>query len=299
MPSKWDDIQSDADLDAEFAAMEQASFADEAQVEEEPLPDEAEIAASEPIAPGQGEPQRYDPPALRSADAANLRDLYPFLGYAWRELPAGERRDALIWLRSWVDWFAVTYKIDSKLIPGCWFEHSDVVEYLWVAANAEMKAWHNPDASLTPYTSFHAYLPGLLGRLASGSQGQCRNGHIPDERYGRVTDPNAVEVDEWAWQRALHEITDELPGVSAGRWRIAAEDAEGTVVRSAAVEVPSAAVPVLQVGEPVVAFDGEGQPLVRAAVSGAELVKTYWEYEDENGQWVVDELSVQRVSSVQ
>lgn len=293
MASKWDSVSSDADLEAQFAAMEQTGFAEDSG-DSVPVLGEDEIAAGIPV----DAERRYEPAALSSADAANLRDVYPFLGYAFRELSPSLKRDALVWLREWVDWFAPTYRVDSKLIPGCWFEHSDVVEFLWVAANAEMKAWHNPDASLTPFTSWHAYLPGLLARLGSGSQGQCRNGHVPDERYGKVTDPNGVEVDEWAWQRVLCEVADEMVGVSAGRWRLVAVDAEGTVVHSAAVEVPGAAFPVLHVGEPVVAYDGLGQPLVRATVSGSNLVKTYWEFEDANGQWVTDERSVQAVQSL-
>lgn len=69
------------------------------------------------------------------------------------------------------------------------------------------------------------------------------------------------------------------------------------VATSAEVEVPGKAESFLSLGKPVLGFDGEGNPLLQVRVSGADLAKSYWEYVDDDGQWVVDEFSVVRHGS--
>lgn len=295
MASKWDDLaDSVAQLDSEMESLDSAEgeefSGDITDVSEDDLASAQKVREDE----NEGSGVLYDPPALKMADAANLRDIHPFLGYAWRELDAGLRRDALVWLREWVDWFAVTYKVDKSLLPGCWFLHSDVVEYLWVAANAEVKSWHNPDASLTPFTSWHSYLPALKDRLNGGSQKRCRDGvHSPESAFGSSSDPYAVEVDEWAWQKCLNEISDEQEVQLAGRWRAVVQTKDGTVIRSEEVEVPLGASAVMQVEKPVLSFSGEGKPVVSVRFSGDDLARSHWEVFDElNGEWIVDESSV-------
>ncbi|MFW0168766.1 hypothetical protein [Rothia sp. P4278] len=289
MASKWDDIDSGRDLDAELDALM-------GQGSQEFDGDLTDVSGEQTSGGDSG--QLYDPPALKMADAANLRDIHPFLGYAWREIDDDLRRDAWVWLRGWVDWFAVTYKVDKKLLPGCWFLHSDVVEFLWVGANAEVKAWHNPDASLTPFTAWHAYYPGLIQRLAGCSQVRCRNGeHQVEQQFNGAVDPNAIDTDEWAWQRLLHQVTDVNQQVSAGSWRAVLVTKDGTEVRSEKVEVPEKALPFLHVTEPVVSFSGEGAPVLSVQVSGADLSRTFWEYQDSYGAWHVDEFSVRSVEA--
>lgn len=291
--SKWDAIESAAGLDEEQERFEEEFDADDVtEVSAE------DIASAVAVGSEQSAGQVYDPPALKMADAANLRDIHPFLGYAWRELEGELKRDALVWLREWVDWFAITYKVDASLLPGCWFLHSEVIEYVWVAANAEVKSWHNPDASLTPFTSWHAYLPQLLQRLKEGSQTRCRGDkHVEDQSFGSDADPNAIKVNEAEWQRALNEVVDVQKKVSAGRWRAVAVESDGTLGISAEIEVPAKAESVLSLGKPVLGFDGEGNPMLQVRVSGADVAKSYWEYVDDDGQWVMDEFSVVRHGS--
>lgn len=283
----FDGVDTSVDEDEDF-------FADDEPVSAAELESAVEVDAGA----GGLSPAGVDP-ALGSEDAQPLTVRFPFLGKRLREMDASTRRDAMVWLREWVDWFVVTHQVEKKLFPSCWFLHSEVVEFVWAAANAEMQAWAQGEPSFAPMASWHSYIPGLLARLETGSQIDCstagqHEGDYPV--YGSPFHPRAVAVDEGAWAQFLAGEDEEISSLSPGSWRVVLSDKVSgeRLMVSESVEVPYPRPYVGAVGRPYVRVDGEGVPgaFVRMVVDAPGMVSAWEKFVPESGEWVVSERSV-------
>ena len=134
----------------------------------------------------QHAPQReaYVDPAVAQAQA---EDEWPsWVGVRWRDVPEESRAEAWTWLRSWVDWLVRVHHVSQDRIPRCWYRHSDVVEELWAAANAEAQAWESTGPTMTPMTTWHFHLQMMLDRRLGRAHGHS-GGHAAGGRHRRRT----------------------------------------------------------------------------------------------------------------
>lgn len=229
------------------------------------------------------------------ADASDTQQKYPFLGKRWREItdPA-ESRQAWIWLREWVDWFVAEFEVSRSTIPPCWYRHRPIVAELWAAANAEMKAWEEEAATTLPLTAWNNYLPGLFSRLReNGGAKRCLeiDRHVEPRHTG-------VKVDEVDWAAHLSAVRDVEVGLSPGRWRMAASTESGRQMVSTPVEVPfDGWVFEESMSEPVLGVAGDGQFTVSATVTGDRLYRSWWESQDDTGEWIMRTNSLRDISA--
>lgn len=240
-------------------------------------------------------PQPFSDPGLEDEE-----DTGPsFLGKRWREITdPQEAREAWCWLREWVDWFVVEYRVPVDKVPPCWFQHREIVAELWAAANAEYKVWEEGAATTMPLTAWHSYLPGLLDRLGNNSAQACvaDKEHRPENNFGSNTDPRALSVNEAQWAAHLESVVDTENEVGGGRWRMSVADAEGNVVSSEAVSVAREPIrPTLHVEQPVLSYTGAGAPALTGRAVGVGLRRTWWEQEVE-GEWMTRLTSMRDVS---
>lgn len=229
------------------------------------------------------------------ADASDTQQKYPFLGKRWREItdPA-EARQAWVWLREWVDWFVAEFEVSVSTIPPCWYRHRPMVAELWAAANAEMKAWEEEAATTLPLTAWNNYLPGLFSRLReNGGAKRClgTDGHV-ESRH------TALKVDEIDWATHLNSVTDVEVGVSPGWWRMAASTEYGGQMVSKPINVPSGAWLVEEsVTGPVLGVSGDGGFTVSATVTGDGLYRSWWERQEDTGEWIMRTNSLRDIST--
>lgn len=230
--------------------------------------------------------------------AQGLRGQYPFLGFPLRELDRGLHREAMVWLREWVYWFSTTYRLDSKFVSPCWFLHSDVVEFLWAAANAEMVSSHNDDASNAVFTQWHSYFPALKDRLKNGSHRKCSEKGTHQEMSDYRMDgrhPFDPREDEKLWGAYLNQVEDEQKNLSPGQWRAVIRDEQEFEYFSEPVTIQDSLNVQNVMGKPVIFNTGEGisAASISASVAGAERVS--WQKRDESGQWTTAQKSARDV----
>ncbi|WP_270242087.1 hypothetical protein [Kocuria marina] len=243
----------------------------------------------------QHAPQReaYVDPAVAQAQA---EDEWPsWLGARWRDVPEESRAEAWTWLRSWVDWLVRVHHVSQDRIPRCWYRHSDVVEELWAAANAEAQAWESTGPTMTPMTTWHFHLQMMLDRLVGRAQ-QCvaSKHHVEAPTYVEGRAAHALEVDEADWAAHMATVVDMQPvvisaGAPSASWRMCAVDVDGQVYSSTPVTVgPSEALVVPTVRDPKLAgTDEEGNALlVSSVVAGTGRIReTWWETSGDGSEW--------------
>lgn len=284
----------------EYLAMQEKEYADQGDEssDEEPAVYDKSAEAEDDALESEG----YIDPQLQDEQAQGLRSKHPFLGYALRQLEE-ERpelmRDAMVWLREWVYWFATTYRWDKKYIPECWFLHSEDVEYLWAAANAEMINGHkNDDASNAIFTQFHTQLPGLKHRLETSTHSKCvakseHVGLVDHRKDGRHPfDPRENEVE---WQQFLNREHDEQKVSKPGQWRAVVNTSEEDLTSEYALVGPAAQVPDV-VERPYVRYRGDGTPTVVVDFSVQDAQVVSWERLGDTGAWESIETSARNVA---
>lgn len=139
-----------------------------------------------------------------------------WLGIRWRDIAAEDQSAAWTGLRQWVDWFIREYKINSAIIPACWYEHSDLVAELYAAMCAEYKIWEEGAPGLGAMTTWHPHVQALKGRLTEmTSTHQCAVvNHVADE----PDLPFTYHQERWAAVRDGITSTLELPRTSENAW---------------------------------------------------------------------------------
>lgn len=236
----------------------------------------------------------YQDPGVTAA-VAEFEDVPEFLGTRWRELPEENMPQVWAWLRGWVDWLVATHKIPTTEVPPCWFRHSDIVEELWAAANAETQAWEATTATMTPMTAWLFHLEMMRGRLNGRAQ-QCVAGkeHVPAKSYVATHAPAVLQVDEADWEAHLAEIRDTQPvavdvDTPAASWRMCAVDEQGTVTTSEGIEVGPAVrlVPVTVDDPRITGRDQDGNVQLAARVQSLAgcVSRTWWESSTDGVRW--------------
>ena len=112
----------------------------------------------------------------RGDDSAGNRPA----AWCWRDLGPLARTELMSQLESWTRWLRHRYPLARK-IPGCWAEHSELVEELIALWLAWQQAYQEPHPPLTAAADWHdRWLPGLLNRLEHGPFAlDCANAHAP------------------------------------------------------------------------------------------------------------------------
>lgn len=214
----------------------------------------------------------------------------PALGLRWREIPVEHKVNAWECLRDWVQWFVLTYEVSLSKLPGCWFAHPAAVEELWIAFNAEIKAWEEGLPSSMPMTAWSTYVPGLLARLSEiQSMRNCgaKEGHQGVKEYEKHHHPLQRKVDEQLWaEYALGDVKSRE--LEPGMWRVLVEGNSGQ--ESESVEVSVDALDrgsETGLGAVYVQRAGSGAVQVRAHGFGTDAAVVRWEHLDEaTGEWV-------------
>lgn len=85
------------------------------------------------------------------ADRDGVTPLNPQLTVNWRTITEEERPEACRNLAAWVqEWLIPRYGIKAKLIPDCWWQHTDLIEELSALHTAWLVAFDAADAGWGP-----------------------------------------------------------------------------------------------------------------------------------------------------
>lgn len=55
-------------------------------------------------------------------------DQFHFIN--WRDIASQDTADQMWKLKAWVEWFVTRFRIRTKLVPDCWYQHPVMVEEL-------------------------------------------------------------------------------------------------------------------------------------------------------------------------
>ncbi|MGC5172052.1 hypothetical protein ACLQ2Q_15505 [Microbacterium sp. DT81.1] len=124
----------------------------------------------------------------------------------WRTLGDGEARAAWTYLRSWVEWFIIRYRVPESTIPGCWWKHGHLVEELSALHIAHTAAFDSSDAGFGPI-GWHERLAVALPRLTRAYSGGCSNGHRDVTPRSSAAEIDEPEWDAWTTRAHAHGDT--------------------------------------------------------------------------------------------
>lgn len=118
------------------------------------------------------------PENVTLTDRDTIKNLFAVPGVIrWEEL-AGEVR--LAWwkqLRVFVEWWADRYHVTERILPGCWYRHSGIVEELTALMSARTASFSDVDQGLGPI-GWHERAALVRSRLETiHYRGECQNGH--------------------------------------------------------------------------------------------------------------------------
>jgi hypothetical protein len=112
------------------------------------------------------------------ADRHGTSALSPQLTINWRTIGDDERPEACRTLATWVqEWLIPRYNIKAKMIPDCWWQHSDLVEELSALHTAWLVAFDAADAGWGPIGWHERF---ALAQTRPAFRERCTGGHRPD-----------------------------------------------------------------------------------------------------------------------
>ncbi|MFB8191369.1 DUF4913 domain-containing protein [Microbacterium sp. NPDC055988] len=124
-----------------------------------------------------GEDPDFSDQAL--ADRHGTTPLNPQLTINWREINDEDRPDACRELVSWVhDWLIPRYQVKAKVIPDCWWEHSEYIEELSALHTAWLVAFDAADGGWGPIGWHERY--ALAQTRSPLNKERCAGEHRPD-----------------------------------------------------------------------------------------------------------------------
>ncbi len=135
--------------------------------------------------------------------------LVPFW---WGRSELTDRRDALTYTITFVEWLLAVWRWEKKLIPPCWVHHPDIVQEMWALALAH-RGLHTIDNPTGP-AQWLSYLDLQRRRLQdnNAAAGCTTRGH----HELIAPNPNATR-DRLASYGEGDQATPELP-LSVRRW---------------------------------------------------------------------------------
>ena len=225
------------------------------------------------------------------ADAETAASKFPsFMGQPWRNIPDDEKVDAWVWLRDWVDWLTLTYRVTKNQLTPCWYRHTDVVEILWAMANAEAKAWAEGTGTPTsmPLTGWQNYIPGCLSQIQ-----EMVNACALEQKHQEVKQwlagehPFVRTLNERDWQNFISGAVRTLDGAEAGVWRAVVLDKAGNAVGQSEEFVLGEHVVPEQagLGDMFYGYRGDSEPMAFVRVSGTDAQILQWQRKNEAGEW--------------
>lgn len=155
--------------------------------------DEADDQAHEET---EGKPIPYEASDLTEELAGE--QLPEWFGVRWRDIPVEDQAEAWVWLRRWVEWLVLEYRLPSEVVPPCWFLHADTTAELYAAMCLEHKVYESEAPSIAPTIYWQAQLPQIRDRLFHASHQPCQREHVPTNE-AKFLRP----VDEQAWQETI------------------------------------------------------------------------------------------------
>lgn len=238
------------------------------------------------------EPTPFVQPML-AENEDDSSDTLDFLGIAWRKIDEDRKSEAWKWLREWVDWFTFTFHLDTSVVAPCWYKHTDVVEELWAAANAEARVWAEGEASVMPMTTWQNMLPGVIARL-SASMKTCnaKKEHVSTSVWAAGKHPFVLQLDEQDWQNHLLGAVHEANSLAPGRWRAAVIDSQGQVLEASEPFSVGAVANAdgSGLGQVFICSDGAGEPKAFVQAWGSEADSLQWQRMNVEGEWEPDNL---------
>jgi hypothetical protein len=97
----------------------------------------------------------------------------------WRDAGEEETAEALHELSAWVTWLVARYNVDTRKIPDCWIDHTDLIEELSALHTAWQVAFDQTDGGYGP-VGWHERLAAAFGR--SAFKDRCSISHRDDSK---------------------------------------------------------------------------------------------------------------------
>lgn len=144
---------------------------------DDPAPSEfgSDMSLEDLVAKLENDPE-FSAEAL--ADRHGTTALNPQLTVNWRDISDEDRPDACRKLAEWVhEWLIPRYNIKSKMIPDCWWQHTDLIEELSALHSAWLVAFDPADAGWGPIGWHERF---ALAQTRAAFRERCVGTHRPD-----------------------------------------------------------------------------------------------------------------------